>query len=123
MTIVDRERLRLQTNLVGVENQTVVLGKSEMGTVNIRRLQSRNVPIPIPPPPPEIPSEPPKNKNSPYPDSADPFDPGINLPISPTTPEWSQMAQPEKGTVLTNNSISVPPQTKQKPPIPPRPIA
>ena len=109
MTMADRERLRLQTNLVGVKNQHTVLGETEMGNVNVRRLRSRNIPIPIPPPP-GIPPEPPKSTNSPYPDSADPFDPGINLPISPTTPEQSQTAQASPQTKQ---------QTKQKPPVPP----
>ena len=91
VTMADRERLQLQTNLVGVENQHTVLGEMETGNVNVRRLQSRNVPIPILPPP-GIPPEPPKSTNS-----ADPFDPGINLPISPTTPKQSQTAQAQKG--------------------------
>ena len=119
MTMADRERLRLQTNLVGVENQHVVTG--DIGNENMRCLHGRNVPIPIPPP--GIPPEVPKNKIPPYPDSAESFDPGISLPIPPTTPEpiTSQMAQTVKGTVSKTNSILVSPQPKQKPPIPPRP--
>ena len=122
MTMADRERLWLQTNLVGAEYQHIALGETEIGNANVRRLQGRNVPISIPPSP-SIPPEPPKITNLPYPDSAEPFDPGINLPISPTTPEQSQTAQAEKGAVPTNNSIPIPLQTKQKPPVPPRPTA
>ena len=70
-----------------------------------------------------FPQNPLRTKIPPYPNFADPFDPGINLPIFPTTPEQSQTAQPKKGTVPTNNGILIPPQTKQKPPIPLRPIA
>ena len=62
----------------------------------------------------------PKTKTPPYPDSAEPFDPGISLPIPPTTPEplTSQIAQTVKGTVSKMNSILISPQTKQKPPVP-----
>ena len=120
MTMADRERLRLQTNLVGVEIQHVVI--RETGNENMRGLRGRNVPIPIPPPP-RIPPEAPKTKTPPYPDSAEPFDPGISLPIPPTTPEplTSQIAQTVKGTVSKMNSILISPQTKQKPPVPLRP--
>ena len=31
MMMADRERLRLQTNLVGVENQHIVIGETETG--------------------------------------------------------------------------------------------
>ena len=34
MTMADRERLQLQTNLVGVENQHIVIG--ETGNENVR---------------------------------------------------------------------------------------
>ena len=70
-----------------------------------------------------MPPEAPKTKTPPYPDSAEPFDPGISLPIPPTTPEplTSQIAQTVKGTVSKTNSILISPQTKQKPPVPPRP--
>ena len=36
MTMADRERLRLQTNLVGVENQHIALGETEIGNENVR---------------------------------------------------------------------------------------
>ena len=70
-----------------------------------------------------MPPEASKTKTPPYPDSAEPFDLGISLPIPPTTPEplTSQMAQTVKGTVSKTNSTPISPQTKQKPPIPPRP--
>ena len=48
MMMADRERLRLQTNLVGLENQHVATG--DIGNENVRRLHGRNIPIPIPPP-------------------------------------------------------------------------
>ena len=122
MMMADRERLRLQTNLVGAENQHVVIRETETGNENVRRLRGRNVPIPIPPPPGMCP-EAPKTKTPPYPDSAELFDPRISLPIPPTTPEplTSQIAQTEKGTVAKTNSTPISPQTKQKPPVPLRP--
>ena len=95
MTMADRERLRLQTNLVGAENQHIVRGETEIGNSNVRRLRGRNVPIPIPPSP-ETPPDPLKTTTPPYPDSAEPFDPGINLPIAPPTPEPSHTAQMER---------------------------
>ena len=110
----------MQTNLVGAENQHIAPGETETGNENVRRLCGRNVPIPIPPPP-GMPPETPKTTTPPYPDSAEPFDPGINLPIPPTTPEPSQIAQMEKGTVAKMNSTLISPQTKQKPPVPLRP--
>ena len=36
MTMADRERLRLQTNLVGAENQHIAIGESEIGNENVR---------------------------------------------------------------------------------------
>ena len=36
MTVADRERLWLQTNLVGAENQHIALGETEIGNVNVR---------------------------------------------------------------------------------------
>ena len=103
-----------------MENQHIVIG--ETGNENVRQLHGRNVPIPILPPP-WIPPEATKNKTPPYPDSAESFDLGISLPIPPTTPEplTSQMAQTVKGAVSKMNSIPIPPQTKQKLPVPPRP--
>ena len=85
-------------------------------------MRGRNVPIPIPPLP-GIPPEAPTKKTPPYPDSAGAFDLGISLPIPPTTPEplTSQMAQTVKGIVSKMNSIPIPPHTKLKPPVPPRP--
>ena len=122
MMMADRERLRLQTNLVGAENQHVVIGETEIGNENVRRLCGRNVPIPIPPPP-GMPPDAPKTKTPPYPDSAEPFDLEISLPIPLTTPEplTSQIAQAVKGTVSKTNHTSITPQTKQKPPVPLRP--
>ena len=38
MTMADRERLQLQTNLVGAENQHIVLGETEIGNSNVRQL-------------------------------------------------------------------------------------
>ena len=113
MTMADREKLRLQTNLVGAENQHVVTG--DIGNENVRRLHGRNVPIPIPPP--GIPPEAPKNKIPPYPDSTESFDLRISLLIPPTTPEplTSQMAQTVKETVSKTNNIPVSPQTKNHP--------
>ena len=107
MTMADRERLQLQTNLVGAEDQHIMIG--ETGNENVRRLHGRNVTIPIPPLP-GIPPEAPKNKTPPYPDSAESFDLGISHPIPPTTPEHltSQMAQTVKGTVSKMNSIPIP---------------
>ena len=111
MMIADRERLRLQTNLVGAENQHIVIGETETGNENVRRLCGRNVPIPPIPPPPGMPPEAPKTKTLPYPDSAEPFDLGISLPIPPTTPEplTSQIAQTEKGTVAKMNCTPISP--------------
>ena len=98
MTMADRERLQLQTNLVGAENQHIVIGETETGNENVRRLHGRNVPIPSIPPLPGIPPEAPKMKTLPYPDSAEPFDLGINLPIPLTTPEplTSQMLKQKR---------------------------
>ena len=110
----------MQTNLVRAENQHIALGETEIGNENVKRLRGRNVPIPIPPPP-GMPPETLKTSTPPYPDSAEPFYLGINLPIPPTTPEPSQIAQMEKGTVAKMNSTPISPQTKQKPPVPPRP--
>ena len=103
-----------------MKNQHILIGETETGNENVRQLHGRNVPIP---PPPGMPPEAPKTKTLPYPDSAEPFDPGISLPILPTTPEplTSQIAQTEKGTVAKMNSRPISPQTKQKPPIPLRP--
>ena len=117
--MADRERLRLQTNLVGLENQHEVTG--DIGNENVRRLHGRNVTIPIPPP--GIPPEAPKNKIPPHPDSTESFDLGISLPIPPTAPEplTSQMAQTVTETVLKTNNTPASPQTKQKPPVPLRP--
>ena len=36
MTMADRKRLWLQTNLVGVENQHIALGETEVGNGNVR---------------------------------------------------------------------------------------
>ena len=36
MMMADRERLQLQTNLVGAENQHVVIGETETGNENVR---------------------------------------------------------------------------------------
>ena len=80
--MADRERLRLQTNLVGFENQHVVTG--DIGNENVRRLHGRNVPIPIPPP--GITPEVPKNKIPPHPDSTESFDLGISFPTPPYHP-------------------------------------
>ena len=82
MTMADRERLRLQTNLVGLENQHVATG--DIGNENVRQLCGRNVPIPIPPL--GIPPEAPKNKVPPHPDSTESFDLGISLPTPPYCP-------------------------------------
>ena len=115
MMMADRERLRLQTNLVGAEYQQVVIG--ETGNENVRQLFGRNVPIPIPPPS-GIPPEAPKTKTPPYPDSAESFDLGISLPIPPTTPEplTSQIAQMVKGTVSKMNSIPISPKLSKNHP-------
>ena len=84
-------------------------------------MHGRNVPIPIPPP--GIPPEAPKNQIPPHPDSTESFDPGISLPTPPTIPEslTSQKAQTVMETVSNTTSTLVSPQTKQKPPVPPRP--
>ena len=78
MMMEDRERLRLQTNLVGLENQ--YLATVGMRNVNVRQLHGRSVPIP----PPVIPPDTSKNKIPPHPDPTESFDPGIILPM-PTT--------------------------------------
>ena len=36
MMMADRERLQLQTNLVGAENQHIVIGETETGNENVR---------------------------------------------------------------------------------------
>ena len=110
MRMADRERLMLQTNLVGLENQHVAT--ADIGNENVRRLCGRNVPIPIPLP--GIPPEAPKNKIPPHPDSTESFDLGISLPTPPTIPEplTSQMAQTVMETVssTTNTLVSPPPK-------------
>ena len=62
MTMEDRERLRLQTNLVGLENQH--LATVGMRNVNVRQLHGRSVHIPLP----VIPPDTSKNKIPPHPD-------------------------------------------------------
>ena len=117
MTMADRERLRLQTDFVGLENQHVAT--VDMGNENVRRLHGRNVLIP----PLVIPPEVPKNKIPPHPDSTESFDLGISLPTLPTVPEplTSQTDQPVMVTVPNTTNTPVSPQTKQKPPVPLRP--
>ena len=83
MMLEDRERLRLQTDLVGQETQhlaTVGTG----GTV-VRQLPGRSIPIPPPPVPPDI------SRTPPNPDPIGSLDLGI-LPTESDTPH-SQTVQ------------------------------
>ena len=117
MMMEDRESLRLQTDLVGLENQH--LATVGIGNVNMRRLHSRSVPIPLP----VIPLDTSKNKIPSHPDSTESFDPGIGLPTLPTGsgPLPSQTDQQVTVTVPSTINTPVSPPIKQKPPIPLRP--
>ena len=45
MTAMERERLRMQTDLIGQENQYLV---NTRDSGNLRQLRGRNIPIPTP---------------------------------------------------------------------------
>ena len=109
MTMEDRERLRLQTNLVGQETQH--LATVGTGGSVLRQLCRRSIPIPPPPVPPDT------MRTQSNPDPIESFDPGIP-PFKPD-PQLSQTAQKVKANVL--DSKLTPPLPKQKPTVPRRP--
>ena len=77
MMMADRERLRLQTNLVGQETQH--LATVGTGNAEVRQLRGRSISIP----PPVVPPDTSRNKIPPNPDPKESFDPGIILPTLP----------------------------------------
>ena len=81
MMMEDRERLRLQTNLVGQE--TKHLSTVGTGNADVRRLHGRSIPIP----PPAVPPDTSRNKIPSNPDPTESFYPGIIPPTLPTEPE------------------------------------
>ena len=74
MTAMERERLRIQTDLIGQENQHLV---NTRDSGNVRQLRGHNIPIPTPL----------NLSDKSGPDSAGSFDPGIeNKPLPPVEP-------------------------------------
>ena len=102
MTMEDRERLRLQNNLVGQETQHL----ATVGTENIdmRRLHGRSIPIP----PPAVPPESSRNKIPSNPDPTELFDSGIIPPTLPTEPDPLQSQTDQRAMLNVPDTISTP---------------
>ena len=89
MTAMERERLRIQTDLIGQENQHLV---NTRDSGNVRQLRGRNVPIPTPP----------NLSDKSGSDSAGSFDLGIeNKPPPPVEPPPLPPTSPPRKRQLT----------------------
>ena len=105
VTMEDRERLRLQTNLVGQETQH--LATVGTGGSVVRQLHGRSIPIPPPPVPPDT------MRTQSNPDPIELFDPGI--PPSEPDPQLSQMAEKVTANVLDSKLTPPLPKKNQLP--------